>query len=718
MSLHPAVRTALLSLGLPLLITACQSVNDNAPAAADLPPVAERIDHVVEAPAGSRTDPYYWLRDDSRSNEKVLDYLRAENAWFHRHMERLAPRTEKLYGEIVGRIKQDDSSVPVRHRGYWYYVRFAEGQEYPVYARRRGDMTAPEEILLDGNTLAEGHGFFQIGDYEVSDNGRWLVWAEDTIGRRQYVLRFKDLETGTMLDDRIEGVSADLVWAADDSTLFYIENDPDTLLGKRVKRHRLGTPTSQDVLVYEEPDESYYLAIGRTGDERFLVIHSSSTVSDELRYVAADQPQQPFTVLAARERDFEYDADHIDNRWIIRTNWQAPNFRLMEAADSDIADRGKWRELVGHRDDVYIEEFELFRNHLAIGERSEGLKRVRIRRWDGAREDYIGADEAAYVAEIDVNSEQDSEWLRYSYSSLTTPESIYEVHMDSGERRLLKRAPVLGGFDSDNYVTERTWATAADGEKIPVSLLYRKGFQRDGSAALYQYAYGSYGMSMDPYFSTARLSLVDRGMVFAIAHIRGGEEMGRRWYEAGKLLDKRNTFTDFIAVTDHLVAEGYVARDRVAAMGGSAGGLLIGAVANLAPEKYRVLVAHVPFVDVVTTMLDESIPLTTNEYDEWGNPAEKAYYDYMLSYSPYDNVRATAYPAMLVTTGLWDSQVQYWEPAKWVAKLRATATGAAPLLYKTNMEAGHGGKSGRFQRYRETAEEYAFVLDQLGVAER
>lgn len=713
MSSHPAARPALVPFLILLLLQACQPVNQNTAANVDRPPVAERIDHLVESPHGDRNDPYYWLRDDERDDPKVLDYLRAENAWFERHMARLAPLTETLYTEIVGRIKQDDSTVPYRHRGYWYYARYVEGQEYPIHARRKGSMDAPEEILLDGNALAEGHAFFQVGDYEVSDNGRWLAWTEDTVGRRQYALRFKDLDSGEILADRIEGVSSDVVWAADDRTVLYIENDPTTLLSKRVKRHRLGTPAADDVLVYEEPDESYYLGIGRTGDERYLTIHSASTVSDEMRFVAADTPDQPFTVLAPRQRDFEYDADHIDQRWIIRTNWNAPNFRIMEAADADVFDRARWRELIGHRDEVYIEEFELFARHLAIGERSDGLKRVRIRTWDGSREDYIGADEAAYVAEIDVNAEQDSDWLRYSYSSLTTPETIYEVHMDSGERRLLKRAPVLGDFDSGHYVTERTWATAGDGERIPVSLLYRKGFQRDGSGAVYQYAYGSYGISIDPYFNSARLSLVDRGVVLAIAHIRGGEEMGRRWYEAGKLLNKRNTFTDFIAVTDHLVAEGYAARDRVVAMGGSAGGLLMGAIANMAPEKYRAIVAHVPFVDVVTTMLDESIPLTTNEYDEWGNPAEKVYYDYMLSYSPYDNVKAAAYPALLVTTGLWDSQVQYWEPAKWVARLRTSATGQAPLLYRTNLEAGHGGKSGRFQRYRETAEEYAFLLDQL-----
>ncbi|MBX3724590.1 MAG: S9 family peptidase [Xanthomonadales bacterium] len=679
------------------------------------PPLAERRTHTVTSANGDREDPWYWLRDDSRQDPAMLAYLQAENAWFERHMAPLAPLTGRLYDEIVGRIKQDDATVPARHRGYWYYARYEEGREYAIHARRKDSMASPEEVLLDGNALGEGLDYFQIGNYAVSDDGRLLAWAQDTVGRRQYTLRFRDLATGKELPDTITGASADLVWAADNRTVFYIENDPDTLLGRRVKRHVLGTPAAQDVTVYEEADDSFYLGVDRSGDERYVVVHSGSTVTDEVRFLDAGTPAGEFEVLAPRERGIEYSADHIDGRWIIRTNWLAPNFRLMAVDDAATGSRDAWQELLPHRDDVYLEEFELFREFLAIGERSEGLKRVRIRAWDGSREEYIGADEAAYVAEIDDNPEQDTRWLRYRYSSLTTPGTVYEVDMATGERRLLKRDPVLGGFDSADYVTERTWAIADDGERIPVSLLYRKGLARDGSAALYQYGYGAYGLSMDPYFSSARLSLVDRGVVFAIAHIRGGEEMGRRWYESGRQLAKRNSFTDFIAVTAHLVEQGYGAADRVVAAGGSAGGLLIGAVANMAPDRYRAMVAHVPFVDVVTTMLDASIPLTTNEYDEWGNPEEKASYDYILSYSPYDNVQAGDYPALLVTTGLWDSQVQYWEPAKWVARLRATATGSAPLLFKTNLEAGHGGKSGRFRRYREIAEEYAFLLDQLGI---
>ena len=717
MSHHLPADRGLFLLTFALMLNACQPSSAPDVATPGTAPLAEVRPHTVESPNGNRVDPYYWLRDDERKDPDVLAYLEAENAWFRRHMEPLKPLTERLYQEIVGRIKQDDASVPYRDRGFWYYTRYEEGKEYPIHARRKTTMEAPEEVLLDGNALASGHEFYQIANFEVSDDGRLLVWAEDTVGRRQYVLRFKNLDSGETLPDTITGAASSLAWASDHQHVFYVENDPTTLLSKRIKRHRLGTDPADDEVVYEEPDDSYYLGVGRSGDHRYVLIQSSSTVSDEVRFLPADRPDEAFRVLAPRERDFEYSADHIGDRWVIRTNWQAPNFRLMEVEDASTGTRDGWREVLGHDPEVYLEEFELFEQFLVIGERSDGLKRVRIRSWDGSREDYIGADEAAYVASIGTNAEQDSTWLRYHYSSLTTPNTVYEVDMVTGERRLLKRDPVLGNFDPEQYATERVWVIANDGERIPVSLMYRKDFKRDGTAALYQYAYGSYGISIDPYFSSTRLSLVDRGVVFAIAHVRGGEELGRRWYEAGKLLHKHNSFTDFIAVTDALVRERYAAADRVVAMGGSAGGLLMGAVANMAPERYRAIVAHVPFVDVVTTMLDTSIPLTTNEYDEWGNPETRPYYDYMLSYSPYDNVRSQPYPALLVTTGLWDSQVQYWEPAKWVARLRATSTGRAPLLYKTNMEAGHGGKSGRFQRYHETAEEYAFLLDQLHLAE-
>jgi oligopeptidase B len=521
------------------------------------------------------------------------------------------------------------------------------------------------------------------------------------------------LGTGEVLPDRIPGTSASMAWADDNRTLLYVENDPETLLSVRVKRHVLGTDTATDELVYEEPDHSFYMSLERTGDEKYILLHLGSTVSDEVRFVPADRPNAELRVLAPRERDHEYDADHIGGRWIVRTNWQAKNFRMMAVADRDVGRKSRWRELVPHADDVLIRGFALFDDYVAIGERSDGLQRIRIRPWRGEKEFFVRSDEPAYSARIDVNAEQSTRWLRYRYTSLTTPDTVYEIDMKSGERRLLKRQEIPGGFEAESYATERLWAEARDGKRVPVSVVYRKGFERNGTAPLYQYGYGSYGASSDPAFRSSILSLVDRGFVFAIAHVRGGQEMGRSWYDDGKLLEKRNTFTDFIDVTRHLVAHGYVAPDKVVAVGGSAGGLLVGAVANMEPELYRVIVAHVPFVDVVTTMLDESIPLTTNEFDEWGDPKDPAYYEYMLSYSPYDNVEAKDYPAMLVTTGLWDSQVQYFEPAKWVARLRAKKTDRNPLVLHVNMEAGHGGKSGRFRRQRERAMEYAFVLWQL-----
>ena len=681
------------------------------------PPIAATHAHLVETPFGAtRDDEYYWLRDDSRENREVLAYLDAENAYADAMLADSQPLQEALYGEIVGRIKQDDASVPYRLRGYWYYTRYETGQDYPINARRLGTMEAPEEILFDQNAMAAGKGYFSIGDSEISQDNQLIAWAEDEVGRRQYVLRVKDLRTGEVLSDRVENIEPNLVWADDNRTIFYIEKDPETLLSKRVKAHVLGTPATQDRLVYEEADDSFYLGISRTRSDRYLCIGVSSTVSSELRCAPAAQPDE-FVVLAPRQRDFEYEADHLDGRWVIRSNWNAPNFRLLTLADGEPwGDRARWRELVPHRDDVFIEDFELFDEFLAIEERSDGLLRLRTLGNDG-RNQFVASDEPAYTMSLAVNAEPDSDWLRYGYTSLTTPKTTYEVNLKTGERRLLKREPVLGDFDPANYTTERVWANARDGARIPVSLVYRQGFQRNGRAALLQYAYGSYGYSSDPAFSPTLLSLLDRGMVYAIAHVRGGQELGRAWYDHGKLLEKKNTFTDFIDVTRYLVAEGYAARDRVAALGGSAGGLLMGAVANMAPQDYRLLIAQVPFVDVVTTMLDESIPLTTNEYDEWGDPAEPQFYDYMLSYSPYDNVERKAYPAMFVGTGLWDSQVQYYEPAKWVARLRARKTDANLLLFRTNMEAGHGGKSGRFRRYREVAEYYAFMLQQLGVGQ-
>jgi oligopeptidase B len=681
-------------------------------------PDVEPRPHVVRTPFGaSREDEYYWLRDDSRSDPAMLAYLAAENAHADAAMAPLQALQERLYQEIVGRIKQDDSSVPYRERGWWYYTRYETGQDYPIHARRRGSMDAAEEILLDVNAMAAGKEYFSVGDFAISQDNAQLAWAEDAVGRRQYTIRFRDLSTGVERAERIDGVAANLVWADDNRTLFYVEKDPETLLTVRVRKHVLGSAVADDPLVYEEDDDSFYMGIDRTRDDRFVCISVESTVSSELRYAPADDPRV-FTVLAPRERDIEYEADHLNGRWVIRTNADALNFKLV-TAPTDATSRSQWRDWVAHRDDVYIEGYELFDGFTVVAERSNALERLRLLRDDapGRHDDYVQADEPAYSMGLDVNAEPDTDWLRYSYTSLTTPTTTYEVNVRSGERRLLKQQPVLG-YDASRYVTERVWATARDGVRVPVSLVYRRGLARDGSAPLLQYAYGSYGLSMDPSFNLPVVSLLDRGVVYAIAHIRGGEEMGRAWYDDGKLLRKRNTFHDFIDVTAHLVAQGHAARERVAGYGGSAGGLLMGAVANMAPAAYRVLLSQVPFVDVVTTMLDPGIPLTTNEYDEWGNPEQPEFYDYMLSYSPYDNLSAQAYPAMFVGTGLWDSQVQYWEPAKYVARLRDRNTSSRPVLLRTNMDAGHGGKSGRFRRYRELAEMYAFLLDQLGVAER
>ena len=717
------LKNALILAALPALVAACagnapaRPEPESMPKSAPVPPIASVRPHVVESPHGSRTDEYYWLRDDTRTDPDVIGYLEAENAYKAAMTAHTEALEEKVYGEIVGRIKQDDSTVPYRLRGHWYYTRYETGQEYPVYARKAGTLDAAEQVMLDVNRMAEGYGFFQVGSSAIAPDNNLLAFTEDPVGRRQYTLRVKNLATGELLPDRIENVDPHVAWTADSRSILYLEKDPETLLARRVLRHVLGTDPAGDTLVYEQDDDSFYTSVGSTKDERYVTIFARSTVSTELRYADAADPALAFRVFLPRERDLEYYPDHLDGRWIIRTNWQAPNYRLMEATVGEEDDRENWRELVAHREDAFVDGFDVFRDFLAIEERSDAMRKIRIRPWGGGKDFYIGSDEPAYTTSLGVNAEIDTRIVRYEYTSLTTPMTVYDYDIQTGERQLMKRTPVLGGFDSANYRTELVWAPARDGAKVPVSLVYRTGFRRDGSAPMLQYGYGAYGASMDPAFSVARVSLLDRGFVYALAHVRGGQEMGRRWYESGRLLHKKNTFTDFIDVTRHLVKEGYADARRVSAMGGSAGGLLMGAISNMAPADYRAIVAQVPFVDVVTTMLDESIPLTTNEFDEWGNPARKEYYDYMLSYSPYDNVSRQAYPAILVTTGLHDSQVQYWEPAKWVARLRARKTDANPLLYRTTMEAGHGGKSGRFQRFREIAEEYAFVLDQSGITE-
>jgi oligopeptidase B len=697
------------------LLAAC-APRPQAPAAPQ-PPVAAVHAYDVQSPNGVRVDNYYWLRDDTRTRPEVLDYLKAENTYYAAMTAHTKALEDTLYNEIIGRIKQDDATVPAKYKHFYYYTRYEEGHEYPIYARRSGSETGPEQVMLDGNALAQGHDFFQIAAEEVSPNEQLLAYADDTVGRRQFTVRFKDLASGKTLPDEIKNTPASMAWADDNKTLFYVENDPITLLTVRVKKHVLGSDPAKDPVVYEERDHSFYMGVGRSGDDKYIAIEENSTLSSEIRFIPANQPKAKFRVLASREHDFEYHADHVGHRWIVRTNWAAKNFRVLEVDDTHVGDKKYWHELVPARDDVFISAIALFKNYLVIGERSDGLQRVRIKPWDGGQEKFVATDLADYTATIGDNREQDTDILRYNYTSLITPNTVYDLDMKTGKAALKKRDPVLGGYDPANYVAERVWAPARDGVKIPVSLVYRRGLKKDGTAPLYQYGYGSYGLSSDPRFSSPRFSLVDRGFVYAIAHVRGGQEMGRAWYENGKLLKKTNTFTDFIDVTEFLVKQGYAAKDKVFAEGGSAGGLLMGAIANMAPQDYRGVAAHVPFVDAVTTMLDESIPLTTNEFDEWGNPKVTVYYNYMLAYSPYDNVKAQAYPALLVTTGLWDSQVQYYEPTKWVAKLRAMKTDKNPLLLKVNMEAGHGGKSGRFQRYREVAEEFAFVLDQLGTGE-
>jgi len=686
-------------------------------AAAVSAPAAEQRPHEVRAPHGAvRIDEYYWLRDDTRQNPEMLAHLKAENTYADAVLAPLAGLKDTLFNEIVARIVQDDSSVPFFEDGFWYYTRFETGKDYAIVARRKGTMEAPEQILLDQNAMAAGKEFFQVGNWEVSPDGTRLAWAEDLNGRRQFTIRVKDIASGEVLPDTITGASAHIVWGDDNNTLWYVENDPKTLLTTHVKKRVLGTPASADTLVYTETDNSFYMGIARTRSDAYICIGVSSTVSSEQRCTPAANPGE-FTVIAPRQRDFEYSADHYAGRWVITTNWQAPNFRIMTAAEDALGSREAWQELVPHKDDVFVEGLQLFDGFMAINERSEGLRRIRILD-DGGESKFVESDEPAYTMGLSVNAEPATPWVRYTYTSLTTPATTFEVNVQTGERKQLKQDPVPG-FDPAQYVTERLWVPSRDGSvRIPVSIVYRKGFEKNGEAALLQMGYGSYGASMDPSFNRSVISLLDRGMVYAIAHIRGGQEMGRAWYDGGKLFNKKNTFTDFIDVTTALVDKGYAHPDRVAAIGGSAGGLLMGAISNMAPSRYDVILSLVPFVDVVTTMLDPSIPLTTNEYDEWGNPEKPDFYDYMLSYSPYDNLSAQEYPAMFVGTGLWDSQVQYWEPAKYVARLRARMTGGGPIVFRVNMEAGHGGRSGRFDRFRETAEQYAFMLDQLGVEKR
>jgi oligopeptidase B len=679
------------------------------------PPIAAVRPHSVNSPNGARNDPYYWLRDDARGNPEVLAYLKQENAFRERSMLGAKPLENALYDEIIARLKQDDSTVPYRKGGFWYSTRFEPGREHPIFVRRKDSPGAPEEILLDANVHAASHAYYRIGALEVSLDSAWLAFCEDTTGRRQFTLRFKNLESGELLPEAIADIETDIAWANDNRTVLYVEKDPETLLGIYVKKHLLGADPKHDELVFEQTDKSFYTGVSKSKSDAYLFLHMESTLSSEWRYARADDPELRFEIFLPHEADHEYDIEHLGDDFIVRSNWRAHNFRLARAPIAAHGQRANWTDVVEHRDDAYIEDFEVFDEFLAVSVRSAGLRKIAIHQLADGTQSFIASDEAAYGMSISVNPQLNTEIVRYAYSSLTTPATLYDYNVRTREQVLLKRDPVLGSFDPKDYASEFIWVAARDGASVPVSLVYRRGFSRDGSHPLLQYGYGAYGLSMDPGFSPARLSLLDRGFVYAIAHVRGGQEMGRAWYDAGRKLHKKNTFNDFLDVTQALVQRGYADKHKVFAMGGSAGGLLMGAVANMSDGDYRGIVAQVPFVDVVTSMLDESIPLTTNEYDEWGNPQEPAYYDYMLSYSPYDNVGRKPYPAMFVTTGLWDSQVQYFEPAKWVAKLRASKTDQQRLLLHVEMEAGHGGKSGRYQRYREIAMEYAFILDELGI---
>lgn len=697
--------------GTPAADAAAATAATPAPSAAPVPPRAVQRPTVLEQHGLKRVDEYYWLRE--RENPEVVAYLQAENDYLKQTMRHTEPLQEQLYQEIVARIPQRDESVPTLRDGYYYSTRFEEGKEYPVYVRRKGSLDAPEEVMLDVNSLAAGHSYFNVAGVSVSSGNDILAFATDDVGRRKYTLRFKNLVTGEILPDQIPEVSGNLAWANDNRTVFYARKHPDTLRSYRIFRHELGSDPANDALVFEETDETFSTFVFRTKSKRFIVVGSQQTLTSEFRYLDADKPRSELTVFEPRQRGREYSIDHFGDHFYIRTNDDARNFRLMRTPVTATS-RPNWTEVIPHRPDVYLGAFEIFRSHLVVSERKDGLIRLRVMPWSGEGDHYITFDEPAYVARIGDNPEFDTTRLRFVYSSLTTPSSTYEYDMNARARTLLKRTKVGGGYDPANYRTERIYATARDGKRVPVSILYRNGFKKDGSAPLLLYAYGSYGSSIDPSFNSAVISLVDRGFVYAIAHIRGGQELGREWYEDGKLLRKKNTFTDYIDAAEHLIAEKYADRANVFGYGGSAGGLLIGAVINMRPDLFKGVVAAVPFVDVITTMLDASIPLTTFEYDEWGNPADRQYYDYMLSYSPYDNVEAKTYPHVLVTTGLHDSQVQYWEPAKWVARLRAKKTGDQRLLMHTNMEAGHGGASGRFRRQKETALMYAFLLDLAG----
>lgn len=683
------------------------SVNITPPKAAIKPKTLEKHDDV-------RTDNYYWLNE--RENKEVIDYLNKENEYYKKMTAHTDKLKADLFQEMKARIKEDDSSVPYFYNGYYYITRFEKGKDYPIYSRKKGSMSAKEEILFDCNELAKGHAYFHLGGMNISEDNKWAAFGIDTVSRRQYTIQVKNLETNEILPLKIENTTGGSTWAGDNKTLFYTRKDAVTLRSDKIYKHKLGSDVKNDVLVFHEKDDTYNTFVYKEKSKKYLVIGSGSTLTSEYRILDAKKPDGEFKVFQPRTRGLEYSIAHYGDKWYVVTNKdKATNFKLMTAPETATT-KENWKDLISHRKDVLLEDIEIFKNYLVVTERNNGLYKLRIMPWNGKGEYYLPFDSETYSAGTTTNVDFDTDIVRYSYQSLATPSSVIDFNMKTKEKTVLKEQEVLGGkFDKNNYVEERVWATAQDGTKVPISMVYRKGIKKDGKNPLLLYAYGSYGASMDAYFSSIRLSLLDRGFIYAIAHIRGGEDLGREWYENGKLLKKKNTFTDFIDCSKFVIAEKYTSPEHLYAEGGSAGGLLMGAVVNMAPELYRGVIAQVPFVDVITTMLDDSIPLTTGEYDEWGNPNDKQYYDYMKSYSPYDNVKAQKYPNMLVTTGLHDSQVQYWEPAKWVAKLRTMKTDNNLLFLDTNMEAGHGGASGRFEALKEVAKEYSFLLDLEGI---
>ncbi|TXI62278.1 MAG: S9 family peptidase [Flavobacterium sp.] len=674
------------------------------------PPVAKIVPKTLEKHGDKRIDNYYWLNE--RENPEVIDYLNKENEYYQKSTAHTKQLQDDLFLEMKGRIKEDDSSVPYFYNGYYYITRYETGKDYPIYARKKGSLDAKEEILFDCNEMAKGHSYFNLGGLNISEDNKWAAFGVDLVSRRQYTIQIKNLETGEILPVKLENTTGGSTWAGDNKTLFYTRKDAQTLRSDKIYKHTLGTEPSADVMVYHEKDDTFNTFVYKEKSKKYLVIGSSSTLTSEYQILDAKNPNGEFKIFQKRTRGLEYSISHYGDSFYIVTNKdKATNFKLMKTPETATSAEN-WKDLIGHRKDVLLEGIEIFKDYLVVEERSNGLNKIQIRPWNGKGEYYLPFESETYTAYTTTNVDFDTEILRYGYQSMATPSSVIDFNMSTQEKKVLKEQEVLGGkFDKNNYIEERVWATATDGTKVPISMVYRKGIKKDGKNPLLLYAYGSYGATMDPYFSSTRLSLLDRGFIYAIAHIRGGEDLGREWYENGKLLKKINTFTDFIDCSKFVIAEKYTSPEHLYAEGGSAGGLLMGAIVNMNPELYNGVIAQVPFVDVITTMLDDTIPLTTGEYDEWGNPNDKVYYDYMLSYSPYDQVKKQAYPNMYVSTGLHDSQVQYWEPAKWVAKLRVMKTNDKQLFLDTNMDAGHGGASGRFEALKELAKEFAFLLD-------